>query len=261
MLAAFADAAALLAREDDAGRAADAARYRAIAERAADRLLAVLRTPDGRFLRSWKDGRARHAGTLEDQACMTEGLLALHEATAEERWFAAARVTAEAILAHFAAPDGGFHDTADDAEVLVARPRSLQDNACRPVGRWRRPCCCAWPPSRRRPLRRRGRGRRPSRRRGRGQVPHGLRQWLSAIDWLVGPIDEIAVIGEPGDARTAALLRVVAACRPIPAGVRARSSPSPRTPRPAPSRSSRAGSPSGERRPRSSAGGSPAASR
>jgi len=76
MLAAFADAAALLAREDDAGRAADAARYRAIAERAADRLLAVLRTPDGRFLRSWKDGRARHAGTLEDQACMTEGLLA-----------------------------------------------------------------------------------------------------------------------------------------------------------------------------------------
>ena len=33
------------------------------------------------------------------------------------------------ILARFSAPDGGFHDTADDAEPLVARPRGLQDNA------------------------------------------------------------------------------------------------------------------------------------
>ena len=106
-----------------------AGRYRAIAERAAGRLLAVLRAPDGRFLRSWKDGQARHAGTLEDQACMAEGLLALYEVTAEERWFAAACETIDAILAHFADPAGGFHDTADDAEILVARPRSLQDNA------------------------------------------------------------------------------------------------------------------------------------
>ncbi len=35
----------------------------------------------------------------------------------------------DVALAHFAADDGGFHDTADDAEALVARPRDPSDNA------------------------------------------------------------------------------------------------------------------------------------
>ncbi len=210
MLAAFAEAAALLAREDDAARASDAARYRGIAERAAERLLAVLRTPDGRFLRSWKDGRARHAGTLEDQACMAEGLLALHEATADERWFAAARETAEAILTHFAAPGGGFHDTADDAEVLVARPRSLQDNAVPSGG-----AMAATVLLRLAALT--GEARYADAAEDAIHLvdeaaaahPTAFAQWLTAIDWLVGPVDEIAIIGQPGDARTTALLRVV----------------------------------------------------
>jgi hypothetical protein len=107
-LGAFADAAALLSREEDPELGAAAARYRAIAERAAGRLLAVLRSPDGRFHRSWKDGQARHDGTLEDQACMADGLLALYDATADERWFGAAVEAVEAILAHFADPAGGF---------------------------------------------------------------------------------------------------------------------------------------------------------
>jgi uncharacterized protein YyaL (SSP411 family) len=82
-----------------------------------------------RLLRSWKDGKAQHAGTLEDYANLAEGLLTLYETTFEERFFVAARELADTILEHFAAPDGGFFDTADDAEALMARPRSLQDNA------------------------------------------------------------------------------------------------------------------------------------
>ena len=35
----------------------------------------------------------------------------------------------DAALTHFRADDGGFHDTADDAEALVARPRDPSDNA------------------------------------------------------------------------------------------------------------------------------------
>ena len=41
----------------------------------------------------------------------------------------AARELGDLVLAHFRAEDGGFYDTADDAEPLVARPRSLQDAA------------------------------------------------------------------------------------------------------------------------------------
>jgi len=129
MLAAFADAAAALARMPDATIAGAGRRYRDIAERAGDRLLAVLVDEGGRLRRSWKDGQARHAGTLEDHACLADGLLALYEATANERWFTAARALADTILAHFGDAAGGFFDTADDAERLVARPRSLEDNA------------------------------------------------------------------------------------------------------------------------------------
>jgi uncharacterized protein YyaL (SSP411 family) len=35
----------------------------------------------------------------------------------------------DTVLTHFASGDGGFFDTADDAESLVARPRDPSDNA------------------------------------------------------------------------------------------------------------------------------------
>ena len=208
-IAAFADAAALLGRDGDPGCGAMADRYRATAECAAGRLLDVLRAPDGRFLRSWKDGQARHAGTLEDQACMADGLLALYEATAEERWFVAARETVEAILAHFADPAGGFHDTADDAEVLVARPRSLQDNAVPSGGAMATTVLlrlAALTGERRHAeaaeaaLTTVGAAA--------AAYPTAFAQWLIALDWWVGPVDEVAIVGAPRDPATQRLVRV-----------------------------------------------------
>jgi uncharacterized protein YyaL (SSP411 family) len=119
MLAAFAEASRALGRED----------YRAAAVRNADFILAHLRTDEGRLHRTWKDGRARLAGYLEDYAYVIEGLLALYQATFEERWFVAARDLADQMLEHFAAPGGTFYDTADDHEELIVRPQDLQDSA------------------------------------------------------------------------------------------------------------------------------------
>jgi hypothetical protein len=210
MIAAYADAAALLERDGDPARASAAIRYRGLAERAADRLLEVLRTPDGRFLRSWKDGQARHAGTLEDQACMAEGLLALYDATGDERWFSAARAALDAALAHYLDPAGGFHDTADDAEALVARPRSLEDQAVPSGGAMATTALL-----RLHALTGESRyaeaaeaalqmlGAVP------GSHPAAFAQWLIALDWLVGPVDEVAIVGDPDDAATRCL-RVVA---------------------------------------------------
>src|SRR3972149_6594088 len=42
---------------------------------------------------------------------------------------AAAREVGEMILGHFPDPAGGWFDTADDHEALIARPKGLQDNA------------------------------------------------------------------------------------------------------------------------------------
>ncbi len=127
-IAALADAARAL----DAGApefAERAAAYLAAAVAAAEDVVSGLRVAPGRVHRSWKDGRATADGVLEDHADLAEGLLALYEATADERWHAEAVALAEGILARFADPGGGFHDTADDAEGLVIRPRDLQDNA------------------------------------------------------------------------------------------------------------------------------------
>ncbi len=119
MLAALAEAGAGLGRQD----------YLAAARRNGDFLLSEMRTADGRLRRSWRRGEARLAAYLEDYAGVADGLLALYQATFDARYFSAARALADHALKHFGAAAGGFFDTADDHEVLVLRPRDVQDNA------------------------------------------------------------------------------------------------------------------------------------
>ena len=66
---------------------------------------------------------------LEDHGCVACGFLSLLQATGDPHWLTRADAVLEVALAHFRAEDGGFHDTADDAEALVARPRDPSDNA------------------------------------------------------------------------------------------------------------------------------------
>ncbi len=118
-LRAMADAAAVFGRE----------RFRRAAEQCGEFILRNLVTAD-RVHHSFAQGRASQVGFLEDHACVADGLLALYEATGDERWFAVARRVTEGALAHFSVEGGpGLFDTADDHEVLIARPRDLFDNA------------------------------------------------------------------------------------------------------------------------------------
>ena len=97
---------------------------------AAARLLVDLHLEGDRLLRVSRDGVAgRHAGVLEDYALVAHGLLVLHAVTGDRAWFDHAERLLDRALDAFAADDGGFHDTADDAETLVARPRDPSDNA------------------------------------------------------------------------------------------------------------------------------------
>jgi uncharacterized protein len=118
MIAALADAGAVLGRED----------YVEAARAAADFVLTRLRDAHGRLLRTYKDGRASLNAYLEDYAFLTEALLLLYEATFETRWFVEARALGAAILARFADPRGGFFTTSDDHEQLVTRPKDIQDH-------------------------------------------------------------------------------------------------------------------------------------
>ena len=98
----------------------------------AGRLLRDLHVEDGgtRLRRVSRDGVVgRHAGVLEDYACVAGGFLALLSATGDASWLEAAGRLLDTALAEFAADDGGFFDTAADAETLVTRPRDPSDNA------------------------------------------------------------------------------------------------------------------------------------
>jgi hypothetical protein len=97
---------------------------------AAAAMLVEVHFEEGRLRRVSRDGRAgRPAGVLEDYACLADGMLTLFGATGEARWYAVARDLVDAIEAHFADGDGGFFDTADDAETLLKRPQDSTDTA------------------------------------------------------------------------------------------------------------------------------------
>lgn len=123
MLRSFAEAARGLDRED----------YLAIAIRNAEFVLGNLRR-DGRLFRTHKmagkAGESKLNGYLEDYTDLIDGLLALYQATFDERWFQEARVLAETMIDLFQdEEDGGFFFTSRDHETLITRSREYYDNA------------------------------------------------------------------------------------------------------------------------------------
>jgi uncharacterized protein YyaL (SSP411 family) len=116
MMGALAEAGAALARTD----------YLDAARRCADFLVDDLR-PDGVLLRTWKDGRAKITGFLEDSAFLADSLITLFEACGDGAYLDAACGLSEDALRRFG--DGDIlYDTASDAEPLLVRPRTIDDN-------------------------------------------------------------------------------------------------------------------------------------
>jgi uncharacterized protein YyaL (SSP411 family) len=201
MLAAFAEAARVLERDD----------YREVAERNAGFLLGELWTPEGRLRHTWKEGVAKVNGYLEDHTHLIEGLLELYLAAFDPRWYVAACDLAEIMVEHFAS-DVGFFDTSDDHEVLFTRPRELQDNAV-PSGNGMAAFVL---------LRLAGLGVEPHydtlARRSLGALqpllashPLGFAQWLAALDYALARPREVAIVGDLGASDTRALLDVCTA--------------------------------------------------
>ncbi|MGZ4441305.1 MAG: thioredoxin domain-containing protein, partial [Gaiellaceae bacterium] len=92
-------------------------------------LLGPLSTQDGRLHRTWRAGRAKGTGYLDDYADVVHGLLELHVATGELRWLEEARRLALLAVELFGDDErGGFFLTPVDGERLVARQKSFDDN-------------------------------------------------------------------------------------------------------------------------------------
>ncbi|PFG17368.1 hypothetical protein ATK74_1935 [Propionicimonas paludicola] len=84
---------------------------------------------DGRLRRSSLDGQAGDVpGFAEDYGAVATGFARLAGATGNSVWLERAHTLVSTAVELFSAEDGGFYDTAADAEQLWARPRSLSDN-------------------------------------------------------------------------------------------------------------------------------------
>ena len=120
ILGSLAEAASVLGRQD----------YLRAASANATFLLESLRDADGRLLRTYRDGKAKLKGYLEDYAFLADGLLTLYEATFESKWLWEAKKLADAMLELFWDADSeSFFSTGHDHEELLVRPQEFFDNA------------------------------------------------------------------------------------------------------------------------------------
>jgi hypothetical protein len=119
MLASFAEAGAILDRED----------YLEIARRNARFVLDNLRRDD-LLLRTYKESTAKLNAYLEDYAFLSDGLLTLYEATGELEWFEATVATINKMIEEFwDDQEGGFFYTGKSHESLIVRSKDYFDNA------------------------------------------------------------------------------------------------------------------------------------
>jgi hypothetical protein len=119
MLASFAEAAAILDRDD----------YAEVARKNAAFVLDHL-IRDGLLLRTFKDGQAKLNAYLEDYAFLIDGLLLLFETTGESRWIRASLELAQKMIDEFWDSDeGGFFFTGKSHEELIVRSKDYFDNA------------------------------------------------------------------------------------------------------------------------------------
>ena len=200
MITSFSEASAVLQRKD----------YQRASENCALFILKNL-SHNGRILRTFKDGKARLKGYLEDYSCLADGLISLHEATLDPKWLAEANLITDRMIDLFWDKESSiFYDTGRDHEHLVIRPRDIFDNAM--------PCggstavnvllrmglytnksnytniavetlshIASWITSH----------------------PQGFGQWLIALDFHLGTHKEIALVGDLNNAATVGLLNVI----------------------------------------------------
>jgi uncharacterized protein YyaL (SSP411 family) len=198
-LAAFAEAARYLNRSD----------YLLTAQHNA-RFLLDHAYQAGRLHRSWRAGHTRHNAYLEDYASLILGLLALYQSDARTEWYTTAIQLADEMVTHFVDPYGGFYDTRDDHESLLLRPKDLQDNATpsgnalaisallqlaayEDRGDWRDMAEAMLSDMQETMV----------------GYPSAFACWLQAADFALGPVHEIAILGDMDESTTQAMLKVL----------------------------------------------------
>lgn len=85
---------------------------------------------NGRLYATWRNGKAKHFGTLEDYSNIIMAHLALHRVCSKPIYLERAKQLTDQVILHFKDKKGkAFFYTADDAEALIVRSKNPYDNA------------------------------------------------------------------------------------------------------------------------------------
>ncbi len=179
-------------------------KYKEAAKKGADFILKNLVTPEGKLLHRYRDGQSAIAATLDDYAFFTHALLDLYEAAFEVKYLEEATRLSEAMLKNFwDEAQGGFFLTAQDAEDILFRPKEIYDGAM-PSGnaiaalnlgrlghltfdnKWEEKVKSLF----------------ESFSSEVKQRPQSYAQLLIALDFVLGPVQEIVIAGKKDDPQT-----------------------------------------------------------
>jgi uncharacterized protein YyaL (SSP411 family) len=196
-----------------AGAVLDQPRYTQAAVRAADFMWGRMRTADGKLFRTYHAGsEPKLNGYLEDYAFLLEASVELYEATFDVRWVERSLDLARRMSEQFWDEErGGFYYTGRDHEALIARTKDPHDSSI-PSGNGlavtvllRLHALTGEPELLRKAE--------TTLRLFHGlmtQAPMAVGQMLLALDFHMGPVQELAVVG---DSANEEVRRVVAAIR------------------------------------------------
>ena len=104
-------------------------KYLALAEKNMNFILDKMQTPQGELLRTYKKGKSKINGFLEDYSFTIQALLALYENTQNENWLVkATELTDKAIELFYSSEKKMFYYTPKNGEALISRKIEMQDN-------------------------------------------------------------------------------------------------------------------------------------
>jgi uncharacterized protein YyaL (SSP411 family) len=202
----------------EAGRTFGIDAFTRAAVAAAEFAVSRMRGPDGRLLRSWRDGSPGGPGYADDHALLASAMLTLFARTGGLRWFREARRLVDDLVRLFADRErGGFFQTGADVDPLVIRPKELYDNAV-PSGNSAaadvllRMALLTGDPE----LERIGVSAIRLVRDVLGRAPTGFGHVLCGLDLYLGPSHEVAIVGSMEEPGTRALADEVLAVRFLP---------------------------------------------
>jgi uncharacterized protein YyaL (SSP411 family) len=198
MIAAFARAADVLGDQT----------YRQAAVKAGDNLLGTLRAEDGRLFKRSRLGKAGLIAHLEDYAFAVQGLIELYQSTFDSKYLQAAVELQDYQIKHFTDDkNGGFYMTADSSEKLLVRSKEIYDGAI-PSGNSVSALNLL-------------RLERMTGKSAYGKAAEALfkafstgverqpsahAQLMLAVDFFVGPSQEVVIVGKPGAPDTNAMI-------------------------------------------------------